>query len=158
MPEEESEVLPKKRKSSLRVKTERKFYHPGHGVDGKWVDNPTSPSEEEMNHGNPKLPRYIEIMKPSDEDAKTMVDVDETTKNHQDGITANSDKNAEAIKNDYGTYVEDLYYDSDKTVELPEDPNEVFVYETFVETDDDEDDNEDGATVGDTDGDTDEVV
>jgi hypothetical protein len=152
--------LPKKRRHSLRVKTEQKFYRPGHGVDGRWVDNPTSPSEE-MNHGNPKLPQYVQYVKtkkPGDEGAKTLVDVDRTSKNHQDDITANSDNNAEAIKNDYGTYVEDLYYDSDKTVELPEDPNEVFIYQTFVETDEEDDDNEDGATVGDTVGDNDEVV
>ena len=127
-------------------------------MDGKWLDNPTSPSEE-MNQGNPKLPQYIEIMKPGDAGANTMVDVDETAKNHQDDITANGDNNAKAIsKDDYGMYVEDLYYDSDKTVELPEDPNEVFIYETFIETDEEDDEDEDGASVGDTVGDDDEVV
>ncbi len=107
MPEEEPEVLPKKRKSSLRVKTERKFYRPGHGVDGKWVDNPTSPTEE-LNHGNPKLPQYVETMKPGNEGAKTLVDVDKTAKNHHGDTSAKDEDKAKAIKNDYGMYVENL--------------------------------------------------
>ena len=116
-------------------------------MDGKWVDNPTSPSEE-MNHGNPKLHQS---------GAETLENVDKTSKNHQDDITANGDNSAGAIKNDYGMYVENLYYDSDKTVELPEDPNEVFIYQTFDQSVE-EDDDEDGATVGDTVEDNDEVV
>jgi hypothetical protein len=40
------ELSKKEKRSSLHIKTERKFYQPGAGVDGKWVDNPTTPSKE----------------------------------------------------------------------------------------------------------------
>jgi hypothetical protein len=115
-----------------------------------------------MNHDS-KVHHSVEtemeftVVKPRDERPETLVDVDKTYKNHQGDITANNGD--EAIKNYYGMFVENLEYDSDDTVELSEDENEIFNYETFMETvEEEEEDDEDDAMAGDTVEDKDEVV
>jgi hypothetical protein len=143
-------VVETERRSSLRVKTERKFYRPGDGVDGKWIDNPTSPSEEENNvptHHAPVTNIAFAVEKPGYERSEMITDEDKTTKNEQDVI--NNTDEEEGVKKDYGMYVENLEYGSDETRSLTEDDNETFDYENFNETVKEEDDDDDtvGATV-----------
>jgi hypothetical protein len=129
----EPEVPKKERRSSLRVKTERKFYRPGGGVDGKWVGNPTSPSEEA--NLDPKLHGWIQdveftVVKPMD---ARQLDAKETTKNDLGGIVcAKGGEKEPVVKSDHGMYVDNLEYDSDVTREMTEE--EVFEYERVIET------------------------
>jgi hypothetical protein len=113
----------KEKRSSLRVKTERKFYRPGAGVDGKWVDNPTSPSEE-ANVDLDLINKEIRVME------SRQVDVSNTYMNQQGDIWltgANDEEDMPITKNEHGMYVENLEYDSDETREMTEE--EVLEYE-----------------------------
>ncbi len=75
-------------------------------------------------------------------------DGEKNTKNLQEVVT-DKDK-GEAIKNDYGMYVEDLEYNSDETRILTEDENEIFNYETFTKSWKGDDDDDDEESVGNT--------
>ena len=120
------------RRSSLRVKTERKLYCPGNGVDGRWEDNPTSPSEEanhDHSHHAPVANIAFAVVKPGYARNEMITNEDTTTKNQQD---------------DYGMYVDNLEYGSDETRSLTLDEKEIFNYEIFNETVEEDDHDDDG--------------
>ena len=108
-----------------------------------------SPSEEENHdhsHHVPVANIAFAVVKPGDTRTEMITDEDKTTKNQQDVITDKDEE--EAIKNDYGMYVENLEYDSDETRSLTKDENERFDYEIFNESIEEDDDDDD--TVGNT--------
>jgi hypothetical protein len=143
----EPDVLQKERRSSLCVKAERTFYCPaGEGTDGKWVDNSTSPSED-TDHGDLETMKFT-VVKPRGVKGQKLRWM----------LTRPPRITKLILLPRMKTRLRHLEYDSDETVELPEDENEIFNCEAFIQTVEEEDDEEDDATVGDTVGDNDEVV
>ena len=102
------------------MRTERKFYQPRGGVDGKWVDDPTSANEEanlDLKLQESVQNMELELVKPNE---AGRVEKEEMAKNQPGEITDKDEKENMIIKNDHGMYVENLEYDSDETREMTE--------------------------------------